>query len=118
MTQKLGFYVNLEKCEIAAQLVKRYGEYLQDIPLEYRLTFRAALCVYQILKLKVATLTSEDIPTNRELIVDAITLVNSDAWMSEPLPDWIISFASDEKMQIRLEPMIRALSDSISCDIG
>jgi hypothetical protein len=50
--------------------------------------------------------------------VDAITLANSDAWMSPPLPDWIISFASDEKMQSRLEPMIRALSDSISCDIG
>ena len=46
MTQKLGFYVNLEKCEIANQLVKRYGEYLQDMPLESRLTFRAALCVY------------------------------------------------------------------------
>ncbi len=68
MTQKLGFYVNLEKCEIAAQLVKRYGEYLQDMPLEERLTFRAALCVYQILKTKVATLTSEDIPTARELV--------------------------------------------------
>jgi hypothetical protein len=67
---------------------------------------------------KVATLTSDDIPTNRELIVDAITLVNSDAWISDPLPDWIISFASDEKMQSRLEPMIRALSASISCDIG
>jgi hypothetical protein len=38
--------------------------------------------------------------------------------MSEPLPDWIISFASDEKMQLRLEPMIRAFSDSIGCDIG
>jgi hypothetical protein len=38
MTQKLGFYVNLEKCEIANQLVKRYGEYLQDMPLESRLT--------------------------------------------------------------------------------
>ena len=118
MTQKLSCYVNLENCEIAAQLVKRYGEYLQDMPLEYRLTFRAALCVYQILKSKVTNFTSEDIPSNRELIVDAITLANSDAWMSEPLPDWIISFASDEKMQSRLEPMIRALSDSISCDIG
>jgi hypothetical protein len=118
MTQKLGFYVNLEKCEIAAQLVKCYGEYLQDMPLEERLTFRAALCVYQILKTKVATLTEEDIPSNRELVVDAITLANSDAWMSEQLIHWIISFASDEKMQIRFEPMIRALSDSISCDIG
>ena len=118
MTQKLGFYVNLEKCEIAAQLVKCYGEYLQDMLLFERLTFRAALGVYQILKTKVATLTAEDIPTNRELIVDAITLANSDAWMSPPLPDWIISFATDEKMQIRLEPMIRAFSDSISCDIG
>jgi hypothetical protein len=38
MTQKLGFYVNLEKCEIAAQLVKCYGEYLEDMPLEERLT--------------------------------------------------------------------------------
>jgi hypothetical protein len=74
MTQKLGFYVNLEKCEIAAKLVKCYGEYLQDMPLEERLTFRAALCVYQILKIKVATLTEEDIPSNRELVVDAITL--------------------------------------------
>jgi hypothetical protein len=118
LTQKLGFYVNLEKCEIAAQLVKRYGEYLEDMPLEERLTFRAALCVYQILKTKVATLTSEDIPTNRELVVDAITLANSDAWMSEQLTHWIIGFASDEKMQFRLEPMIRALNDSISCDIG
>ncbi len=77
MTQKLGFYVNLEKCEIAAQLVKRYGEYLQDMPLEYRLTFRAALCVYQILKLKVATLTSDDIPTNRELIVRRVWMASS-----------------------------------------
>jgi hypothetical protein len=118
MTQKLGFYVNLEKSEIANQLVKRYGEYLQDMPLEHRLTFRAALCVYQILKLKVATLTDDDIPTDRQLIVDAITLANSDAWMSEPLTNWIISFASDEKMQFRIEPMIRAFSDSISCDIG
>jgi hypothetical protein len=48
MTQKLGFYVNLEKCEIANQLVKRYGDYLQDMPLEQRLTFRAALCVYSL----------------------------------------------------------------------
>jgi hypothetical protein len=86
MTQKLGFYVNLEKCEIANQLVKRYGEYLQDMPLESRLTFRAALCVYQILKSQVATLAKEDIPTDRQLIVDAITLANSNAWMSEPLP--------------------------------
>ena len=118
MTQKLGFYVNLEKCEIANQLVKRYGEYLQDMPLEHRLTFRAALCVYQILSSQVATLAKEDIPTNRQLIVDAITLANSDAWMSEELPNWIIEFASDEKMQFRIEPMIRAFSDSISCDIG
>ena len=36
MAQMLGFYVNLEKCEIAAQLVKHYGEYLQDMPLEER----------------------------------------------------------------------------------
>jgi hypothetical protein len=50
--------------------------------------------------------------------VDAITLANSNAWMSEPLPNWIIGFASDEKMQFRIEPMIRALSDSISCDMG
>jgi hypothetical protein len=118
MTQKLGFYVNLEKCEIANQLVKRYGEYLQDMPLESRLTFRAALCVYQILKSQVATLAKEDIPTDRQLIVDAITLANSNAWMSKPLPNWIIGFASDEKMQFRIEPMIRALSDSISCDMG
>jgi hypothetical protein len=50
--------------------------------------------------------------------VDAITLANSNAWMSELLPNWIIGFASDEKMQFRIEPMIRAFSDSISCDIG
>ena len=118
MAQMLGFYVNLEKCEIAAQLVKHYGEYLQDMPLEERLTFRAALCVYQILRTKVATLTEEEIPTNRELVVDAITLANSDAWMSEQLTHWIIGFASDEKMQSRFEPMIRAFSGSISCDIG
>jgi hypothetical protein len=118
MTQKLAFYVNLEKCEIANQLVKRYGDYLQDMPLESRLTFRAALCVYQILKSQVATLAKEDIPTNRQLIVDAITLPNSNAWMSEELPNWIIDFASDEKMQFCIELMIRAFSDSISCDIG
>jgi hypothetical protein len=63
-------------------------------------------------------LAKEDIPTNRQLIVDAITLANSDAWMSEELPNWIIDFASDEKMQFRIEPMIRAFSDSIGCDIG
>jgi hypothetical protein len=116
MTHKIDFYVNLQKNPIAAQMVARYGEYLEEMPFEARLTFRAALTAYQISKHQWAQ--SLQPPTNQRLIEQAIESVNSDAWSSEQLVTWIIGFACDEQEQFRIEPMIRALSDSIACELG
>ncbi len=46
--QKVDFYVSKEKNALVAQMVARYGEFLEDMPLEARLTFRAALATFQI----------------------------------------------------------------------
>lgn len=116
MTQKIDFYVNLQKNAIAAQMVARYGEYLEDMPFEARLTFRAALTAYQVSKHQWAQATRP--PTNKRLIEQAIEDVNSEAWSSEQLVTWIIGFVLDECEQFRIEPMIRALSDSIACELG
>jgi formate dehydrogenase maturation protein FdhE len=113
MVQKIGFYVNLEKNALAAQMVTRYGEFLQDMPLEAQLTFRAALATFQIAQLQWHS--SPNPPTRRRMIDAAIEAVNPEAWQSEQLTDWIIAFATDPKEDWRIEPMIRALCDSIAC---
>jgi hypothetical protein len=114
--QKIGFYVNLEKNAIASSMVARYGECLEDMPLEARLTFRAALAAFQVSKHQWSN--AQQPPTDKRLIEQAIESVNSDAWQSEQLTKWIISFATDPKENWRIEPMIRALNDSIAMEIG
>jgi hypothetical protein len=114
--QKVSYYVNLQKDPIAAQMVERYGEFLEEMPIEARLTFRGALAAYQISKHQWAEALQP--PTNKRLIEEAIELVNSEAWESEQLTSWIIGFAVDEDSSYRIEPMIRALSDSISQELG
>jgi hypothetical protein len=116
MVQKIGYYINLEKNAIVSQMVTKYGECLQDMPLEARFTFRAALAAFQVSKHQWAN--AEQPPTDKRLIEQAIESVNSDAWESEQLTDWIISFAIDPKQNWRIEPMIRALNDSIAIEIG
>ncbi len=113
MVQKIGYYINLEKNAIAAQMVARYGSGLEDMSLEARLTFRAALAAFQVSKHQWAN--AEQPSKDKRLIEQAIESVNSDAWESEQLTDWIIGFCIDPKENWRIEPMIRALSDSIAC---
>lgn len=115
MVQKLGYYINLEKNAIAAQMVAQYGQFLEDMPLEARLTFRAALSAFQVSKLQWSN-SSFQSPTDKRLAEQAIESVNPEAWQSEQLTSWIINFASDPKENWRIEPMIRALSDSIACE--
>ena len=111
--QNIGYYVNLDKCDVPREMVALYGQRLEDMPIEARLTFRAALAAFQVSKHQWAN--SEQPPKDRRLIEQAIESVNSDAWESEQLTDWIIGFCIDPKENWRIEPMIRALSDSIAC---
>jgi hypothetical protein len=113
MVQKVGFYVNLEKNAIASQMVARYGECLEDMPLEARLTFRAALATFQVAKHQWAN--AQQPPTDKRLIEQAIESVNPEAWESEQLTSWIIGLCLDQKENWRIESMLRALSDSIAC---
>lgn len=114
--QKVDFYVPLEKNALVAQMVARYGEFLEDMPIEARLTFRAALSAYQISKHQWRE--AKKPPTNKRLIEGAIESVNSSAWESEQLTSWIIGFCNDTQDNWFIEPMIRALSDSIAQDLG
>jgi hypothetical protein len=116
MGNKIGFYVNLQKNAIASQMVERYGECLEDMPIEARLTFRAALATFQVSKHQWAN--AEQPPTDKRLIEQAIESVNSDAWESEQLTEWIIGLCLDRKENWRIEPMIRALNDSIAMELG
>jgi hypothetical protein len=111
--QKIGYYVNLDKCDVPREMVALYGQRLEDMPIEARLTFRAALAAFQVSKHQWAN--AEQPPKDKRLIEQAIESVNSDAWESEQLTDWIIGFCIDPKENWRIEPMIRALSDSIAC---
>ena len=111
--QNIGYYVNLDKCDVPREMVALYGQRLEDMPIEARLTFRAALAAFQVSKHQWAN--AEQPPKDRRLIEQAIESVNSDAWESEQLTDWIIGFCIDPKENWRIEPMIRALSDSIAC---
>jgi hypothetical protein len=52
------------------------------------------------------------------MIEDAIESVNSKAWQSEQLTSWIIGFCNDPQDNWFIEPMIRALSDSISQELN
>jgi hypothetical protein len=111
--QNIGYYVNLDKCDVPREMVALYGQRLEDMPIEARLTFRAALAAFQVSKHQWAN--AEQPPKDKRLIEQAIESVNSDAWESEQLTDWIIGFCIDPKENWRIEPMIRALSDSIAC---
>lgn len=114
--QKVNFYVPKEKNALATQMVARYGEFLKDMPLEARLTFRAALATFQISQHQWAN--SPHRPTLKRMIEDAIESVNSEAWQSEQLTSWIIGFCNDPQDNWFIEPMLRALSDSISQALG
>ncbi len=112
--QEIGYYVNLDKCDVPREMVALYGQRLEDMPIEARLTFRAALAAFCVSKHQWAN--TQQPPTDQRLIEQAIESVNPDAWESEQLTDWIIKFATHKQTAHRLEPMIRALGDSIACD--
>ncbi len=116
MVQKIGYYINLEKNAIASSMVERYGECLEDMPIEARFTFRAALAAFQVSKHQWSN--AQQPPTDKRLIEQAIESVNPEAWQSEQLTTWIIGFCLDPKESWRIEPMIRALNDSIAMEIG